>query len=90
MGAEKGHTLHALSMREHMNWILGVEREELIEPGFSHHHELSVFFDTNEARKWLSMELIKVNISLILILLYALMSTCNPMWFKVFTTPCCP
>ncbi|RVW68505.1 Retrovirus-related Pol polyprotein from transposon TNT 1-94 [Vitis vinifera] len=38
---------------------LGVEREELIELGFSHHHELSVFLDTSGARKWLSMGLIK-------------------------------
>ena len=41
---------------------LGVEREELIELGFSHHHELSVFLDTSGARKWLSMGLIKVSI----------------------------
>ena len=65
---------------------LGVEREKLIEPGFSHHHRLSVFLDTSGARKWLSMGLIKVNISSIAFLLHVLMSTCDPMWFKSFST----
>ena len=67
-------------MREHTDWILGIEREELIEPGFSHHLKLNVFLNTSGVRKWLSI----VNISLIPILLYALMSTCDPVWFKVY------
>ena len=77
LGVEK--KWHAL-LREHTNWILGVERKELIEPEFSHHLELSVFLKTSGVWKWLSM----VNISLIPILLYALMSTCDPVWFKSF------
>ena len=67
-----------------MDGILGVERKELIEPRFSYHHGLSIFLDTNGARKRLSMALIKVSISLIAILLLALMSTSDPMSFKVF------
>ena len=63
---------------------LGVEMEKLIELGFSHHHKLSIFLDTSGARKWLSMGLIKVSISSIALLLHALMSTCDLMWFKVF------
>ena len=63
---------------------LGVEMEELIESRFSHHHKLRIFLDTSGARKWLSMGLIKVSISLIALLLHVLMSTCDPMWFKVF------
>ena len=63
---------------EHTHGLnFGVEREELIEPGFSHHYELSVLFDTSGTQKWLFMWLIKVNISSIAFLLYALMSTCD-------------
>ena len=70
---------------EHTHGLnLGVEREELIELGFPHHQELSIFLDTSGARKWLSMGLIKVNISSIDLLLHALMSTYDLMWFKVF------
>ena len=76
----------AISSEHTQGLNLGVEREELIEPGFSHHHRLSVFLDTSGARKWLSMRLIKVNISSIAFLLHVLMSTCDPMWFKSFST----
>ena len=65
-GLKKG--MHCtLVLRQHMDWILGEEREELIESGFSHHHGLSIFLDTSRARKWLSMALIKVSISFIAI-----------------------
>ena len=63
---------------------LGVEMEELIESRFSHHHKLRIVLDTSGAQKWLSMGLIKVSISSIVLLLHALMSTCDLMWFKVF------
>ena len=65
-GLKKG-THCILILRAHTNWILGVEREELIEPKFSHHYRLSIFLDTSGAQKWLSMTLIKVNISFIVI-----------------------
>ena len=62
LGWKKG-THSTLVLRAHTNWILGVERKKLIEPGFSYHHGLSIFLDTNGARKWLSMALIKVIVS---------------------------
>ena len=66
LGWKKG-THYTLVLRAHTDWILGIGREELIEPGFSYHHGLSIFFDTSEAWKWLSMTLIKVSISFIAI-----------------------
>ena len=82
LGLKKG-THCILVLRAHTDWILGVEREKLIEPRFSYHHGLNIFLDTSGARKWLSMTLIKVSISFIVILIHALMSTCDPMSFKI-------
>ena len=83
LGLKRARTVRTLQST-HTDWILGVERKELIELGFSHHHALSISLDTSEVRKWLSMALIKVSILLIITLVYALMSTYDPMWFKVF------
>ena len=80
--AERARTTNSSEHTQRLN--LGVEREKLIEPEFSHHHKLNVFLDTSGAWKWLSMGLIKVNISSIALLLHALMSAYDPMWFKLF------
>ena len=43
------------------------ERKELIEPGFSHHYWIELLLEHQWRTKWLSITLIKVNISFIII-----------------------